>query len=553
VDTRTRHSVAVELALEPDFRVGPVAVSPSTRQLRHGANSLTLEPRVMQLLVVLAHANGHVVSRDELIHRCWDGVVVGENAINRVVSLLRAAAAEHCAGAFRIETIKKVGYRLVAEPSAVRATASDVPSADATLPANDASATRDASTVGPAPLTSDVPAAGDLPRTSEAPARLPALSRRTLLIGGATLGAVAIGAGIGWLRAKKGPSPLARELYARGSNAQRQGLLDQTEQAIAFFREAVEVDPEYAAAWGALALSYRHKMVDDPTSNAQALADLLAGAARRALTLDPDNADAHVARVLAQPTFRHWSEQEQVFRRTLGRFPGHWLMRGSLGRLLYDVGRWSAGVPLFRANVEADAFLPVSRIALAEGLWALGRPHEAEQVYREALDRWPTHYRVWLTTFNFLALSGRPDEALALGGERQSAWPPGLPRPLVERNVAWARALETGRAELKAESAAALTSLATEYPATIPSSAPVLAALGAGDSAIALAGDYFDAARGTRPGENPLRRADWRETSFLFCPPLAPVRGDPRFAEITASIGLDDYWKRTGTAPDRPI
>ena len=42
-----------------------------------------LDPRVMQVLVALTGAAGKVLSRDDLIALCWDGRIVGDNAINR--------------------------------------------------------------------------------------------------------------------------------------------------------------------------------------------------------------------------------------------------------------------------------------------------------------------------------------------------------------------------------------------------------------------------------------------------------------------------------------
>ena len=43
----------------------------------------------MQVLVALAAADGAIVGRDDLTRRCWEGRVVGEDAINRVISRLR--------------------------------------------------------------------------------------------------------------------------------------------------------------------------------------------------------------------------------------------------------------------------------------------------------------------------------------------------------------------------------------------------------------------------------------------------------------------------------
>lgn len=76
----------------------------------------------MQLLVALHRAGGAVVSKDDLLQSCWEGRVVGEDAINRVVSRLRGVAKE-AGGQFRIETITKVGYRLISSNGEVLDTA----------------------------------------------------------------------------------------------------------------------------------------------------------------------------------------------------------------------------------------------------------------------------------------------------------------------------------------------------------------------------------------------------------------------------------------------
>ena len=102
----------IVLGREPDFRIGSVDVRPSARQVTGKGRNETLEPRVMQVLVALVRADGAIVTQDELIERCWNGVVVGDNAIHRVISRIRHVAADIADDAFQIETIAKVGYRL---------------------------------------------------------------------------------------------------------------------------------------------------------------------------------------------------------------------------------------------------------------------------------------------------------------------------------------------------------------------------------------------------------------------------------------------------------
>src|SRR5215475_13783189 len=103
----------IDLAREPDFALGASRVSPSTREVLRGSEHELLEPRLMQVLVALFRANGRVVSRDELIARCWEGRIVGEDAFNRAISRLRRLSEVDREASFQLETIPRVGYRLL--------------------------------------------------------------------------------------------------------------------------------------------------------------------------------------------------------------------------------------------------------------------------------------------------------------------------------------------------------------------------------------------------------------------------------------------------------
>jgi DNA-binding winged helix-turn-helix (wHTH) protein len=113
VVTRARPALPrIGLAHEPDFALGTLRVSPSSREVVRGDWTDGLEPRVMQVLVALHQADGGVVSRDDLIARCWDGRVVGDDAINRAIGRLRKLSKTDHGASFMIETIPRVGYRM---------------------------------------------------------------------------------------------------------------------------------------------------------------------------------------------------------------------------------------------------------------------------------------------------------------------------------------------------------------------------------------------------------------------------------------------------------
>ncbi len=104
----------ISLAHEASIGLGSLTIEPALRLVRHdhGAEKI-LEPRIMQVLVALIRANGQILTRDALTASCWDGVVVGEDAINRVIGQLRRLSEGIGRGCFQVETITKVGYRLI--------------------------------------------------------------------------------------------------------------------------------------------------------------------------------------------------------------------------------------------------------------------------------------------------------------------------------------------------------------------------------------------------------------------------------------------------------
>lgn len=105
---------SIRLADEADFPLGPLLVRPSASCVEGPGGRTRIEPRVMAVLLVLARARGQTVSRDALIQMCWGGRVVTDNAVSRTLSPLRALARRH-ADAFQIETLPKIGFRLLVE------------------------------------------------------------------------------------------------------------------------------------------------------------------------------------------------------------------------------------------------------------------------------------------------------------------------------------------------------------------------------------------------------------------------------------------------------
>lgn len=99
------------------LRIGDFEVEPSLNRLHKGQEVLTVEPRVMDLLMLLAESPGQVFGRDEILERVWSETKVQDDALRRVVTLLRRVLDDDPKQPRYIETITRRGYRLVAPVS----------------------------------------------------------------------------------------------------------------------------------------------------------------------------------------------------------------------------------------------------------------------------------------------------------------------------------------------------------------------------------------------------------------------------------------------------
>jgi DNA-binding winged helix-turn-helix (wHTH) protein len=108
----------IELSIETPFLLGRARIDPSAHECTVGQSVVRMQPQAMKVLVALHDKIGEVVTRDELIDRCWDGRIVGEDVINRCILLLRRLSER--TGGFQIGTVPRAGYRLIEAPAAMK-------------------------------------------------------------------------------------------------------------------------------------------------------------------------------------------------------------------------------------------------------------------------------------------------------------------------------------------------------------------------------------------------------------------------------------------------
>lgn len=508
-------AVGIRLSREPAFRLGDVEVYPATRQIVRNGSSETLEPRIMQVLVAFAQSEGEILAYDDLIERCWDGRIVGDNAIHRAVSKVRDIGLNFGGGSFGIETINKVGYRM-----SVRW--------DETAPQPN--------------LVKPDRASGEL-----AAFQRPVLDRRWVLGAGAVVFAAA---GAGAWRLGLRPwvpriNPEARILFERGMEANRQGWIETGDQARTYFQQAVAIDPDFADAWGALALQMHLVASDDLGELATAYR--VRSAARRALALDPRQREARVALGLLPSWFRRWADEERAILRLLDDYPQFPALTSHYANFLAQVARFDGAVAMQERTISKWPFMPDPPNQLINAFCGAGRLVEAEARSEEAARRWPRHPGVWHTRMSLLTYSGRADAALAFAADSANH-PRGIEQS-ISAIVATARALAYRRAPDVEVAVSANLQLVRDNIRNVPTALRLFTALGDLDRCFDLIEAYLFRRGPIASGANPLTLYSRVDTDTLFHPYSRILWPDPRFAAITRKIGLDAYWKSIDFVP----
>jgi transcriptional activator of cad operon len=99
------------------LRIGAWCVNPPSGQISRDGETARVEVRTMRLLLCLAERAGEVVSIDDLLNQVWSGVFVNQDSVYQAVASLRRVLGDDPKQPTYIETVPRLGYRLVAAVS----------------------------------------------------------------------------------------------------------------------------------------------------------------------------------------------------------------------------------------------------------------------------------------------------------------------------------------------------------------------------------------------------------------------------------------------------
>ncbi len=97
-----------------ELRVGEWLVEPDLNRISNRCSVVSIEPKVIDVLLCLAEHPGEVLSRERIIQTVWPDTFVSEEVLSYSVSELRKAFMDDARNPHIIQTIQRRGYRLIA-------------------------------------------------------------------------------------------------------------------------------------------------------------------------------------------------------------------------------------------------------------------------------------------------------------------------------------------------------------------------------------------------------------------------------------------------------
>ena len=324
------------------------------------------------------------------------------------------------------------------------------------------------------------------------------------------------------LTAARSIAPEVYEDYLMGRS-----ILDKTysrsglEESIGYFEEATKRDPTFAPAYVGLADAYDRLgtiFIGTPPSEVR---PKVVNAARKALELDPELAEAHVLLADIYQQQWRWSDAQAEYKRALDLKPNDAAAHVGFAHWLLCQGRTQEALTWTERGRKLDP-IEVSGTSIGETLFFAHRYDEAIHELRSVLAvQGDSASALWYLGFSLIA-KGQPEDAIPVLEKAVSITnrSPGVIGVLIRAYAHAGRRKDALRLldELKQR----------RQKGYVPAGAFVNAYLGMEDREQAFAW---------------LERAYQEQSNILqflkVHPFFDPLRGDPRFVDLVRRVGLD--------------
>lgn len=330
------------------------------------------------------------------------------------------------------------------------------------------------------------------------------------------------------LNAAPALSPEAHEAYLQGLHASELRTKRGIEEAIEEFQKAIRLDPNYAAAYAALARVYSLAAVPGALPVQESMPKARE-AAMRAISLDDSLAEGHTILGFIKAHFEFdWAGAEREYRRGLELSPNdanaHLFYSNSY---LSPLGRHEEAIAEMKKAIELDPFSPVTQSFLGRTyLWAK-RYEDARTQFAKCADMFPGFAINQERLAHVYTYMGRFEEAI--GAESKARLLSGEdPKSVLQKEDALRKALKEGGSQAYWKKVLELSQSGENPPEAYRGAygtAILFARLGDKQNAL----DALEKAFGVR---------ELAMTEIGIEPAFDPLRGEARFQDLLRRVGL---------------
>jgi TolB-like protein/Flp pilus assembly protein TadD len=313
--------------------------------------------------------------------------------------------------------------------------------------------------------------------------------------------------------------PEAFQLYLKGRYRTEKWTQADLTAGIEYFRQAIERDPSYAAAYAGLSNAWSG--ADDLFMSPNESMPKAREAAKKALELDESLPDAHI--YMAQVDYYYdydWSGAERELKRALELAPNNSLGHGYYGYLLILRGQFEQGIAESRRGVELDPLSLEANLYLGVQLYCARRYDEAVKQLRTTVDMEPNYYNSHI--YLGMAYEQQGDFTDALAELQTANRLENQPWTLGELGHVYAQSGQKDKAEQVLRELTRRGERGYVSPYFL---ATVYAGLGKKEQALTL----LEKAYADRSSNMSILKVD---------PELDPLRSDSRFAELVQKVGF---------------
>jgi serine/threonine-protein kinase len=320
------------------------------------------------------------------------------------------------------------------------------------------------------------------------------------------------------LAKREAVNPQAYELLLKGRFYWNKGGTENGKKAVEYYQQAIAVDPAYALAYAELSLGY-DLLVGNSILDPKEFRPRAEVAAYKALALDDDIAEAHLALAIIKLSAWEWAAAEREFKRAIELNPNLARARGTYALYLSLQGRHEQAIAERKRARELDPLSPIVNFGVGYSLLLARQNDQAIEAANRTLELDPNYPGAHNLLGYAYAAKGQYQEAIAAyqEGIRLGADSPDIQ---IELGAAYAKGGEREKARVilkRLEASKGYVSpvgLARLYVAF----GELEQALASLERAYAMHDDQLE---------------------FLHVDPnLDPLRSDPRFQDLVRRVGL---------------